>query len=101
MTPRKRSRPYAVGLTKPGCPMSRCIAVTTALKAGAQSMTRPHKVAFLITSMNRGGTESRLLDVLRCLDRSQFDPFLYVAKNRGDLLAEIHDQRVFVWPSNS
>jgi len=51
--------------------------------------------------MNRGGTESRLLDVLRCLDRSQFDPFLYVGKNRGDLLAEIHDQRVFVGPSDN
>jgi glycosyltransferase involved in cell wall biosynthesis len=72
-----------------------------ALKAGAASMARPYKVAFLITSMNRGGTESRLVDVLRCLDRSQFDPFLYVAKNQGELMSEIGDQQVYIGSSGN
>ncbi len=60
-----------------------------------------YKVAFLITSMNHGGAESRLVDVLRRLDRSRFDPFLYVAKNRGELLAEIGDQRTYIGTSDS
>lgn len=61
----------------------------------------PHKVAFLITSLHRGGAESRLVDVLRGLDRTQFDPRLFVAKNAGDLLAEVHDQRVTIGSSGS
>ena len=58
-----------------------------------------HKVAFLITSLNRGGAESRLVDVLHGLDRDRFDPFLYVAKQQGDLLAEVGDQRVYTGTS--
>jgi glycosyltransferase involved in cell wall biosynthesis len=61
----------------------------------------PYKVAFLTTSMNRGGKESRLVDVLRGLDRAEFDPFLFVAKNTGDLLAEVHDQRVYIGSSGN
>lgn len=49
--------------------------------------------------MNRGGTESRLVDVLKGLDRTQFDPFLFVAKDGGDLLAEVSDQRVYIGAS--
>jgi glycosyltransferase involved in cell wall biosynthesis len=56
----------------------------------------PHKVAFLITSLHRGGAESRLVDVLKRLDRAQFEPCLFVAKNAGDLLAEVRDQNVTI-----
>lgn len=56
----------------------------------------PYKIAFLITSLNRGGAESRLVDVLKRLDRTRFDPLLFVAKSRGELLKEVSDQRVYV-----
>jgi glycosyltransferase involved in cell wall biosynthesis len=59
-------------------------------------MNRPYKVAFIISSLHRGGAESRLVDVVKRLDRSRFAPFLFVAKDGGDLLAEVRDQRVYV-----
>ncbi len=61
--------------------------------------SHPYKVAFLITGLNRGGTELRLMDVLELLDRSSFDPFLFVGKGGGELLNEIRDQRVIVGSS--
>jgi glycosyltransferase involved in cell wall biosynthesis len=60
------------------------------------SVNRPYKVAFIISSLHRGGAESRLVDVLKRLDRSKFDPFLFVGKDGGDLLADVRDQRVYV-----
>lgn len=57
--------------------------------------SKPIKVAFLTSSLRRGGTELRLLDIVRGLDRSKFDPFLLVAKDT-DLVAEASDQQVYV-----
>ena len=59
-------------------------------------MTDAYKVGFIIASLNRGGTETKLLDTLQRLDRNRFDPFLFVAKGGGELLAEACDQRVYV-----
>lgn len=61
----------------------------------------PFKIAFLITSLNRGGAESRLVAVLKALDRAQFAPFLFVAKAGGELLNEVSDQRVYLGSSGS
>jgi glycosyltransferase involved in cell wall biosynthesis len=55
-----------------------------------------YKVAFIISSLNRGGMETRLVDMLKGLDRTRFDPFLFVAKDGGDLLADVADQRVYI-----
>jgi glycosyltransferase involved in cell wall biosynthesis len=53
------------------------------------------KVVFAITSFNHGGTELRLLDVLRGLDRTQFETILFTAKG-GDLADEVSDSRIVI-----
>ncbi|MDG2129216.1 MAG: glycosyltransferase [Fuerstiella sp.] len=47
------------------------------------------KVVFSIGSMHGGGAERQLVGLLRHIDRSRFEPFLYLVYGSGPLLAEI------------
>jgi len=47
------------------------------------------KVLLAIGSMSGGGSERQLLGVLKYLDRSQFEPILYLISKSGELLSEI------------
>jgi glycosyltransferase involved in cell wall biosynthesis len=59
-------------------------------------LTRRYKVAFVISSFNRGGKELILLNVLRAMDATRFEPMLFVAKGGGDLLDEDTGGKVYV-----
>jgi len=47
------------------------------------------RVLFVIGSMGGGGAERQILEILRRLDRSRFEPFLYLAMKQGELLGEV------------
>ncbi len=51
-------------------------------------LTRP-RVMFVIGSMGGGGAERQVLEILKRLDRSRFEPVLYLAAKQGELLAEV------------
>jgi glycosyltransferase involved in cell wall biosynthesis len=59
-------------------------------------MTRPLRIAYVIKSMVVGGSQTHLVQVLRLLDRSRFDPVLYCLTNEGVLLERVHDLGVRV-----
>lgn len=49
----------------------------------------PHRVLLMISSMRGGGSEQQTLLLLRHLDRSLFEPHLYVTQRSGELLSQI------------
>jgi L-malate glycosyltransferase len=46
-------------------------------------------VLFLVGSFKSGGTESQLVEILRRLDRSRFEPYVLCFEKKGGLLAEV------------
>jgi glycosyltransferase involved in cell wall biosynthesis len=48
--------------------------------------TQPIRLAYVIKSMEVGGSQTHLMQVLRLLDRSRFDPVLYCLTGEGVLL---------------
>lgn len=57
-------------------------------------MTPPIKILILIASMRTGGKERVVLEILKHLDRSQYEPILAVM-NDGELLSQVSDVRVY------
>jgi glycosyltransferase involved in cell wall biosynthesis len=49
------------------------------------------RVVFAIGGMHGGGSERQLVQLLKHLDRSAFQPFLYLAQRAGPLLSQIPD----------
>lgn len=47
------------------------------------------KILFVIGSMSGGGAERRLLELLKHLDRDRFEPRLWLAYRRGELLEHV------------
>ncbi len=56
----------------------------------------PYKVAYLISSLNTGGKEVILLNVLGKTDPRRFESILFVGKRSGELIAEVPDCKVYV-----
>lgn len=48
--------------------------------------TGPTRIAYVIKSMEVGGSQTHLTQVLRLLDRNRFEPFLYCLTGEGALL---------------
>jgi glycosyltransferase involved in cell wall biosynthesis len=55
-----------------------------------------YKVAYLVSSLNTGGKEVILLNVLRKTDPTRFESMLFVAKGDGNLMNEAADCTVYV-----
>ena len=51
--------------------------------------TRRIRVLFVIGTMSGGGAERQVIEILRLLDRSRFEPLLYLASRTGELLPEV------------
>ncbi len=51
--------------------------------------TRRLRVLFVIGTMSGGGAERQVVEILRLIDRSRFEPLLYLATRTGELLASI------------
>ncbi len=49
------------------------------------------RVLFAICEMNAGGSQRQLLNLLERLDRSQFDPHLFLISPHGELLSDVPD----------
>ena len=51
----------------------------------------PHRlrILFVIGTLSGGGAERQVIEILKHLDRARFEPILYVASRRGELLSEI------------
>lgn len=51
----------------------------------------PHRlrVLFVIGSLDAGGAERQVVEILKYLDRTRFEPILYVGSRRGELLDEV------------
>jgi glycosyltransferase involved in cell wall biosynthesis len=47
-------------------------------------LTNKYRIAFVIPSLQRGGAEGQLLQILRHVDRSRFEPTLVLFENRDD-----------------
>ena len=47
------------------------------------------RVLFVIGTMGGGGAERQVIEILSRLDRSRFEPFLYLAMKQGELLPEV------------
>ncbi len=54
------------------------------------------RIAFIIKSMEVGGSQTHLVQVLKLLDRSRFDPVLYCLSGEGALLENVRQQGVVV-----
>lgn len=54
-------------------------------------MPRPLHVLFVLGSLGGGGAERQVVVWLRHLDRTRFEPVLYLVARRGELLGEIPD----------
>ena len=50
--------------------------------------TRP-RVLFVIGSMGGGGAERQVLEIIKRIDRSRFEPLLYLAVKQGELLSDV------------
>nr|MBC8290515.1 glycosyltransferase [Planctomycetota bacterium] len=50
-------------------------------------MTDPLRVLFAIGSLGCGGSERQLLNILERIDRSRFEPHLYLLKRSGEFLS--------------
>lgn len=57
-----------------------------AVKAG-----RPLRVLFFVGSMGGGGSERQFLFLLKHLDRTRFQPVLYLSHRKGELLSQVPD----------
>lgn len=49
------------------------------------------RVLFAIGSLEGGGSERQVINILRHLDRSQFEPHLYLVRRAGEFLNEVPD----------
>lgn len=49
------------------------------------------RILFVIGSMDAGGSERQVLNILRHLDRNRFEPFLFLVSRTGDFLDGIPD----------
>ena len=49
------------------------------------------RVLFAIGEMSGGGSQRQLIGILQRLDRSRFDPQLYLVTSGGELLPEVPD----------
>lgn len=47
------------------------------------------RILFVIGSMGGGGAERQMLEILKRLDRTRFEPFLYLSVKDGELLNEV------------
>ena len=47
------------------------------------------RVLFVIGSMGGGGAERQVLEILRRIDRTRFEPNLYLAMKQGELLEDV------------
>ena len=52
-------------------------------------MPRRLRILFVIGTMSAGGAERQVIEILKHLDRARFEPILYVASRRGELLSEV------------
>ena len=52
-------------------------------------MPRRLRVLFAIGSMGGGGAERQVVEILKHLDRSRFEPVLYLGRRSGELLSEV------------
>lgn len=50
-------------------------------------VTRRIRVLFVIGTMSGGGAERQVIEILRLIDRSRFEPMLYLATRTGELLS--------------
>ena len=47
------------------------------------------RVLFVIGTMGGGGAERQVVEILKRLDRTRFEPFLYLAMKQGELLSDV------------
>lgn len=52
-------------------------------------MPRRLRVLFVIGTLSGGGAERQVIEILKHLDRTRFEPILYVGHRRGELLDEV------------
>ncbi len=52
-------------------------------------MPRPLRVLFVIGSLGGGGAERQVVEILKHLDRTRFEPILYLGSRSGELLGEV------------
>ncbi len=56
------------------------------------------RVLFVIGNLGGGGAERQVVEILKHLDRSRFEPLLYLATRQGELLSEVpQDVPVFAF----
>lgn len=61
-------------------------------------MARRLRVLFVIGTMSGGGAERQVIEILRRIDRSRFEPLLYLAIRTGELLDQVpSDVPVFAY----
>jgi len=60
------------------------------------SVNRRLRIAFIIKSMEIGGSQTHLVQVLRLLDRNRFDPVLYCLSGDGVLLDRVREMGVAI-----
>jgi len=53
------------------------------------SASRPLRLMIVIGTMSGGGAERQVIEILKHLDRTKFQPFLYLATKTGELLSEV------------
>ncbi len=87
--------PAALGasLRDTGCPLNLVERVAMNPSRLSRSVRDPLRVAFLVTSMEVGGAETLLWNLIHRLDRQRFDPQVVCLKERGTLgerLMETH-----------
>ncbi len=56
----------------------------------------PHRIAFCITELDRGGAENALVQLVTRLDRSQWQPLVLCLSGQGELVAELQTAGVEV-----
>ena len=49
------------------------------------------RVLFAIGSLAGGGSERQIINILRHIDRSQFEPYLYLVSRSGEFLSQVPD----------
>src|SRR5689334_7290418 len=52
-------------------------------------MPRRLRVLFVIGTMSGGGAERQVIQILRLIDRSRFEPLLYLSSLEGELLGSV------------
>ncbi|MDB5346587.1 MAG: glycosyltransferase [Schlesneria sp.] len=64
--------------------------------------TRRLRVLFVIGTMSGGGAERQVIEILRLIDRSRFEPLLYLATRTGELLTSVpSDVPIFAFRDDS